>query len=258
LFGVVPKREPEPSDEDDDDKLVSRPLKRQKKKLARTPASREALIAGIAEALLIERALPDLLDPDAHTATAIISRVGTSMEAGGIFAVVHTLAQPAWLDEVAYVDDRSGQVKAMSKGLSELTPTLRDVVLVLRGLFVREALGSEHGTWMLRASAAEPDIVRVEIRSGSVGAVATLKTHLAARKELERVLEAGGAMPPNPDVLLPVTRTINYRAPLRPGDTFHIELEDFATGWVDRGNMKDIPHAVRRAWHMAWSRRGPR
>ncbi|MEP6863741.1 MAG: AAA family ATPase [Deltaproteobacteria bacterium] len=255
LFGVVPKREPEPGDEDDDDKLRSRPLKRQNKKLARTPASREALIAGIAEALLIQRALPDLLDPDAHTATAIISRVGTSMEAGGIFAVVHTLAQPAWLDEAAFVDDRTGTVKAMSKGLSELTPTLRDVVLVLRGLFVREALGSEHGTWMLRASAAEPDIVRVEIRSGAVGAVATLKTHLAGRKELERVLEAGGAMPPNPDVLLPVTRTINYRAPLRPGDTFHIELEDFATGWVDRGNLKDIPHAVRRAWHMAWSRR---
>ena len=260
LFGVVPKREPEPTDEDDDETLAarpSRPLKRQKKKLARTPASREALIAGIAEALLIERALPTLLDPDAHTATAIISRVGTSVEAGGIFAVVHTLAQPAWLDETAFVDDRSGQVVAMSKGLHELTPTLRDVVLVLRGLFVREALVSDHGTWMLRASAAEPDIVRVEIRSGAVGAVATLKAHLAARHELERVLEAGGAMPANPDVLLPVTRTINYRAPLRPGDTFHIELEDFATGWVDRGNLKDIPHAVRRAWHMAWSRRAP-
>src|SRR6185312_1383901 len=104
----------------------------------------------------------------------------------------------------------TGQAKAMAKGLHDLTPTLRDVVLVLRGLFVREALASEHGTWMLRASAAEPDIVRVELRSGSVGAVATLKAHLAARKALEHVLEAGGAMPPNPDVLLPVTRTINY------------------------------------------------
>ena len=256
LFGVVPRREPEPVDEDDDEDLRRRPIKRTKKKIARTPASREALIAGIAEALLFERALPTLLDPDAHLATTIISRVGTSVEAGGIFAVVHTIAQPAWLDEAAFVDDRSGKVVAMPKGLAGLTPSLRDVAIVLRGLFVREALATDHGTWMLRASAAEPDIVRVELRGGAHagGAVATLEAHLAARKELERVLEAGGALPPNPDVLLPVTRTINYRAPLRAGDTFYIELEDFGTGWVDRGHLKDIPHAVRRAWHLAWSR----
>jgi hypothetical protein len=89
---------------------------------------------------------------------------------------------------------------------------------------------------------------------GANNAVATLAAHVAARAELERVLEHGGPLPPNPDVLLPVTRTINYRAPLRPGDAFQIELEDFATGWVDRGMVKDIPHAVRRAWHLAWSR----
>jgi ATP-dependent Clp protease ATP-binding subunit ClpC len=256
LFGIVPKRDPEPGDEDDDDDLRRIPIKRTNKKIARTPASREALIAGIAEALLIARCLPALLDPDAHAVTITISRIGASLEAGGIFAVVHTLAQPAWLDDAAFVDDRTGAVKPMPKGLGELTPSVRDVVVVLRGLFVREALASDHGTWMLRASAAEPDIVRVELRGGvpAEGATGLLKRHLAARRELERVLEHGGALPPNPDALLPVTRTINYRAPLRPGDTFQIELEDFATGWVDRGNVKDIPHAVRRAWHLAWSR----
>ena len=135
---------------------------------------------------------------------------------------------------------------------------MRDVAIVLRGLFVRAALESDHGTWMLRASAAEPDIVRVELRGGGASAVDTLRTHLAARRELERVLEAGGALPPNPDVLLPVTRTINYRAPLRPGEAFHVEIEDFATGWLDRGLVRDVPTAVRRAWHLAWSRRDGR
>ncbi len=254
LFGVVSPREPEPSDEDDDDEDLRRSVKRKAKKPVRTPATRDALIAGIAEALLIERALPTLLDPDAHAATVTISRIGTSMEAGGIFAVVHSLAQPAWLDEAAFVDDRTQQVKPMPKGLPDLTPSVRDVVLVLRGLFVREAIATDHGTWMLLASAAEPDIVRVEARGGALGAVATLRTHLAARAELERVLDAGGALPVNPDVLLPVTRTINYRAPLRPGDSFQIELEDFATGWLDRTVISDIPRAVRRAWHLAWSR----
>ena len=52
-----------------------------------------------------------------------------------------------------------------------------------------------------------------------------------------------------------MTRTINYRAPLRGGEPFHVEIEDFATGWIDRGLVKDIPTAVRRAWNLSWSRR---
>jgi ATP-dependent Clp protease ATP-binding subunit ClpC len=248
LFGVA---EPVIHEHDDDDDEF-RHARRKPKRIARTPSSRDSVIAGIAEALLIERALPDLLDPNAHAVTAMVSRVGASIEAGGIFAVVHSLAQPAWLDEAAYVD-ANGRVKPLAKGLGELAPTVRDVALGLRGLFVREALATDHGTWMLRASAAEPDIVRVGLVPGA-SATRALEAHLAARRELERVLDAGGALPPNPDVLLPVTRTISYRPPLRPGEPCHVELEDFATGWLDRGAVKDIPHAVRRAWHLAWSR----
>ncbi|MFT3699195.1 MAG: AAA family ATPase [Kofleriaceae bacterium] len=258
LFGVRPHPEddtPEPDDDYDDDDL--RPVKRtpkKKKAPVRTPNSREEVLAGIAEALLIARSLPHLLDPDAHAATVTISRVGNSIEAGGIFAVVHTIAQPAWFDEAAFVDDRTHAVKPMPRGLSMLTPSTRDVVVTLRGLFVREAIATDHGTWMLRSAAAEPDIVRVDVKPGAHNAVATLQAHLAARKELERVLEHGGALPVNPDALLPVTRTINYRPSLRPEASVQVELEDFATGWVDRGVVKDVPHAVRRAWHLAWSR----
>jgi hypothetical protein len=119
---------------------------------------------------------------------------------------------------------------------------------------------------MLRAIAAEPDIVRVEIRPGAAHMPAdVLRAHVAARRELERVLEVGGALPPNPDALLPVTRTIAYRPPLRGGESFPVEIEDFATGWVDRGNVRPLagkdgtysvlPLAVRRAWHLAWSKK---
>jgi hypothetical protein len=55
-------------------------------------------------------------------------------------------------------------------------------------------------------------------------------------------------------VLLPVTRTLTYRPPLRPGETFGVEIEDFGTGWVDRGTARDLQLAIRRAWHLAWSR----
>jgi len=68
------------------------------------------------------------------------------------------------------------------------------------------------------------------------------------------VLEAGGKLPPNPDVLLPVTRTLTYRPPLRAGESFGVEIEDFATGWVDRGTFKDLALAIRRAWQLGWSR----
>jgi len=220
----------------------------------RPPASRDALLAGIAETMLIERALPRLLDPDAHAVTVLISRVGTTADAGGLGIVTSALAQPGWLDEGGFLDaDR--QLHPLAGKKSDLTKA-RDVVLVLRGLFVHEALANEHGIWMIRAAAAEPDIVRVEIRPGaSAKPPAILKAHLAGRAELERVLEHGGAMPPNPDVLLPVARTITYRPPIRPGEAYHVEIEDFGTGWVDRGNARDLGTAIRRAWHLAWSRR---
>lgn len=248
LFGVVHHDEP-----DDDEEDVRRRATK-KKKIVRAPASRDALIAGIAEALLIERALPTLLDADAHAVTVTISRIGSTNAAAGLYYVTQSLAQSAWLDEGALTDDK-GNVSPLDAKLSKLRMDTRDVVLVLRGLFVRAALDTDHGTWMLRSAAAEPDIVRCEVEGGAPrAAVDALKAHLSARQELDRVLEVGGALPPNPDVLLPVTRTITYRAPLRPGESYAIEVENFATGWLDRGTAKDIPTAVRRAWHLAWSR----
>jgi hypothetical protein len=120
---------------------------------------------------------------------------------------------------------------------------------------VRAALGNEHGTWMIRAAAAEPDVVRVEIRPGAARPpLDVLRAHLAGRRELDRVLEVGGALPPNPDALLAVTRTLTYRPPLRPGDSYGFEIEDFSTGWVDRGTARDLAAAIRRAWYLGWSK----
>ncbi|MDX2089946.1 MAG: AAA family ATPase [Kofleriaceae bacterium] len=223
----------------------------------RPPASRDALLAGIAEVLLLERALPDLLDPDAHAVTVIVTRIGTTADAHGLGIVTQTLAQPAWLDDRAWVvaGGKLLTVPPTQLDSSTLYREVRDVACVLRGLFVRTALANEHGTWMVRAAAAEPDVIRVEVRAGANHKPdEVLRAHLAARAELERVLEHGGAMPPNPDVLLPVTRTLTYRPPLRPGEPYGVELEDFGTGWVDRGTARDLPSAIRRAWHLAWSR----
>ena len=246
LLGATPARAHDDDDDTDDDV----PRIRRAKRPTRPPASRDALLAGIAEALLIERALPELLDPAAHAVTVLLSRIGTTADAGGVDIVARTLAQPSWFDEAALLDASGVRPTKPSDSLSAAS----DVVLVLRGLFVRAALANEHGTWMIRAAAAEPDVVRVEIRPGAASPQAVLRAHVAARKELERVLEHGGPLPANPDVLLPVTRTLTYRPPLRPGEAYGFEIEDFGTGWVDRGTARDLATAIRRAWHLAWSR----
>ncbi|HSK01751.1 MAG TPA: AAA family ATPase [Kofleriaceae bacterium] len=261
------------------ERVVRTRVVRPQPKPARPPASRDALLAGIAEALLIERALPSLLDPDAHAVTVVLSRVGTTADAQGLAIAATALADPAWIDELACID-AGGQVRSLTadadglallrqfalgklarpvpesaRGKAVEIARAHDVALTLRGLFVRAALEGDHGTWMIRAAAAEPDVVRVEIRPGAREAPAdVLRAHAAGRAALDRALEQGGALPPNPDVLLPVTRTLTYRAPLRPGEPYGVEIEDFATGWVDRGTARDLSLAIRRAWHLAWSR----
>ncbi len=282
LFGMPEmKHLPDPSDRDDDEPMyhervqnlgdyrpgrVVRVRMRSNPKTMRPPAPRDVLMSGIAEALLLERALPRLLDPDEHAVTIVFSRVGTTADAAGMVVATQTIAQPAWVEGAASLDkdgigtlDKThlewGKDAARDRRVKPRLLDASDVALQLRGLFVRTALENEHGTWMVRSAAAEPDVIRVELRAGIHGtAEDVLREHAKAREELERVLEEGGALPPNPDALLPVTRTVTYRVPLRAGESYHVEMEDFATGWVDRGNHRTIEGAVRRAWYLAWSR----
>src|SRR5262249_52792380 len=69
------------------------------------PPGRDALIAGIAEALLLERALPELLDPAAHAVTVVISQIGATASAGGVAIAAQAIAADAWLDGGAALTD---------------------------------------------------------------------------------------------------------------------------------------------------------
>jgi ATP-dependent Clp protease ATP-binding subunit ClpA/ATP-dependent Clp protease ATP-binding subunit ClpC len=250
LLGVTIENVPDRHDDGDahDDRLAATAHRR-----AQRPG-RDALIAAVAEAMLIDRALPTLLDPDAHAVTAVVSRLAATATGGGVALVARTLAQPGWFDSAATM--RGGDVYALTEvAMPNLDESTRDVAIVLRGLFVAAALDTEHGTHVVRGATAEPDMVRVELRRGAADAApAVLRAHVAARQELDRVLDAGGALPVNPDALLPVTRSLVFRSPLRAGEPYGVELEDFATGWVSKGLYRDVPTAIRRTWHLAWSR----
>jgi ATP-dependent Clp protease ATP-binding subunit ClpC len=248
-------------DEDDDPGQA----RGHRKTAPRPRASRETLLGAIAETLLIERSLPELTDPDAHAVTVVLSRIGTVKGDGLIAAAqIYAYIGSPWFDAGAHTDDKGeiGEIRNVrGSGTFADWQTFwrdrRDVAVTLRGLFVRNAIATDHGTWMLSAAAAEPDIVRVELRPGASRSPSdVLRDHVGRRQAFERALEHGGALPDNPDALLPVTRTITARAPMffwpKP---FDIDIEDFATGWADRTSVKDVATAVRRCWHLAWSRR---
>jgi hypothetical protein len=129
-------------------------------KSARTPASREALLAGIAEALLFERALPTLLDPDAHVATVVISRIG-AVNGDGIIAVTQIYAHHSeWFEAGAHADD-NGEIGKMVIGRSSLPfdewqrwwRARRDIAIVLRGLAVsRVVVAGASTNWAVEST----------------------------------------------------------------------------------------------------------
>ena len=64
---------------------------------------------------------------------------------------------------------------------------------------------------------------------------------------------AGAEVPPNPEHLLPVVRTVAWRAPLRVGESWRVELEDFVTGWSPTLEVSSVEQALRFAWWLRWS-----
>ena len=127
------------------------------------------------------------------------------------------------------------------------------IVLVLRDLLIYPAIAPEHGCHVVQSLTGEPDLLRIEVRPGGADPDAVLAAHLAARAAFDAAALAGHALPPNPDRLLPVARVLSYRSPLRPGESFRVELEDFTTGWVATVDMASVAAVVMRAMELRWS-----
>jgi ATP-dependent Clp protease ATP-binding subunit ClpA/ATP-dependent Clp protease ATP-binding subunit ClpC len=211
------------------------------------PLDRDRALSDIAMTRLILANLDRLDDPDAHAATVVVSRIGQGRDdrrerrpgdLDWLAAIMPPLARTEWLD---------ARVSSAGEDPDLVT------VMVLRDLFVHAAVAGEHGCHVLQSLAGEPDLIRVEVRAGAADPAAVLRDHLAARAAFEAAALAGRALPPNPDHLLPVVRTLAYRAPLRPGQPYHVELEDYRTGWVATVDMPSIDAVIRRAMELAWS-----
>jgi hypothetical protein len=192
----------------------------------------------------------------------IVSRVGhgRSGATGAIDPIgllMPALARNGWVDSAA-VRLRDGRTfrrvgDAAAPWVRNLAPGAEVMVIVLRDLVVFPAVAGEHGCHVVQSLTGEPDLIRIEVRPGGADADRVLADHLAARDDFDAAARAGKPLPANPDRLLPVVRALSYRSPLRPGESFRVELEDFTTGWVATVDMASIAAVVMRAMELRWS-----
>ena len=241
----------------------------------RRPIDRDAALEGIGEGMFLRRHLARVADPEAHVVTVSLSRVGHGRAAAaGDVATPGTLAWVArlfgragwlgsaerWLDVGAArrVDGSIVELAAQpARGQLALDDALErpvtHVVLVLRDVLIAPALAAEHGSHVFRSLAGEPEIVRVELLPGAVEPRAAVLEHGRRLAAFEAAVEHGADLPDNPERLLPVVRTVGWRAPLRVGESWRVDLEDLVTGWSPTLDVPTVEDAVRAAWWMRWS-----
>jgi len=245
----------------------------------RRALDRDTALAGIAEGLLLRRRLDQLRDPDAHVVTLSLTRVGHARrpdagratadvgQPGTLSWMTNLFLGGRWLDDAATWFDVGAARRLDGKVITFATEArpgdvpldvvtatpCSHVVLVLRDAMITPALRDEHGSHVFRSLAGEPEIVRVEVTRGAVDPRAVVVEHARRLAAFDAAVDAGGEIPVNPEKILPVVRTVGWRAPLRAGEAYHVDLEDFATGWSSALDVASLDDAIRQAWWLRWS-----
>ncbi len=209
-------------------------------------ASKEELVARIAEAWFLVRCAPLLAEPGVHEGWVELLRLGRGDE--GAFAARRRELLD-WMIE-AY----------RATGLVEEVAPAKDgaphVLLRVSGLFARAAFAGEEGCHIWRSPAAEPQIIRMRVLEADAEAAAAslFAAHRAALVAFEQALEAGSEpLPENPERLLPAVRTLAFQPPLRPGEVFPIELEDFRLQQVGAVHATTPLQIFARLWWLSLS-----
>jgi hypothetical protein len=241
----------------------------------RRPIDRDTALEAIGNGTFLRKHLDQLGDPDAHVVTVSISRVGhgrgAAVPAGDVHQPPGSVAWMArlfhgarWLGgdqgTVSTWFD-AGAVRLVDGTIRELTDVallgrpVAHAVLVLRDLLLRPALAAEHGSHVFRSLAGEPEIVRVEILPGARDPRQQVLAHQRALAAFDDAVDRGGAgeLPPNPESLLPVVRNVGWSAPLRVGESWKVDLEDFVTGWSPSLEVPSVRRAIEIAWWLRWS-----
>jgi len=231
------------------------------------PATRDVMLDRIAEACTLARNV-DQVTRGRHDTWVELLRVGTR---GGA-----TTSEPGlleWMTDaylrgglvertgVRFVDGaitEKEKVESLADFASKRERRPVQVMLYASGLFSHELFLGDQGSHIWRSFTEEPEIVRVRVFSTRKRTTARelLGEHLGKVKGFEAALEEGRKrLPVNPERLLPTTRVLTFRPPLRPGEGFPVEIEDFHLGWAGTLNVSSIGQALDRLRIMRASRR---
>ncbi len=221
----------------------------------------------IADVDFVLGSLPRLADPSAHGVWVELARIGQAGaasdrsrfgdSAAGLIdwlATAYASARPAWLDGFACllaggkIRWRTGDdsASALADALAERPSR---VALRLTGLFARDFFAGEPGSHIWQPSSAEPEIVRVDVSSDQLDQSPRerVQARVDAGAAFEAALEAGKEpLPDNPLALVPAVRSLRFRPPLRDGEVFGVEVEDFRTGTAGHHQVTSLSAVIDR------------
>jgi ATP-dependent Clp protease ATP-binding subunit ClpC len=210
-------------------------------------ASKEELLARIAEATFLVRCAPLLADPGVHEGWVELLRLGRGDE--GAFAARRRELLD-WMTDAYRATGMVEEVVPAEGGAPHL-------LLRVSGLFARVAFTGEEGCHIWRSPAAEPQIVRLRVLEADAEAAAAslIAEHRARLREFEQALEDGREpLPENPERLLPAVRALSFQPPLRPGEVFPIELEDFRLDQIRTSHAVSPLQIFQQLWWLSLAR----
>jgi ATP-dependent Clp protease ATP-binding subunit ClpC len=222
---------------------------------------RQAMLRAIAEVWFLERALERADEPRQHVVFLELSRIGDPRARGrfgarktGLLAeLAHAyasrgrgeleayagLARESSVEGVATISSMrahgsGGDASSFAQAFTRLVDTNPQLlVLQLVGPSVREFFAGESGCQVQETLGGEHEIVRVRVLDGepSDDPAALIARTLRQRQAFAEALEAGTALPRNPDRMLPIIRLFKLEEP-RAGRPASIEVEDYPLSHV--------------------------
>jgi ATP-dependent Clp protease ATP-binding subunit ClpA/ATP-dependent Clp protease ATP-binding subunit ClpC len=227
----------------------------------RGPLDRTATLKLLADARALIRETGHLAEADRHAVWIELGRVGQGRRAGARFEAgraglmewlvdAYANHRTDWIDGFAASFDDGKRIARDDGDLEALGDALarrpRQLNLLVSGLFAADAFAGERGAHIWQPLSAEPEIVRVDVGPAPLGERPgdRLSSRLAAIAAFERALETGEAIVDNPQALTGAARSLRFRPPLRAGEVFAVEVEDFRSGFAGSINVTAVGDAI--------------
>ena len=224
---------------------------------------RRELLAALAEVEFLRRALATVEDLRRHAVFIELLHLGLARRspalregAGG--SLMEALAR-AYVSREArgeleghalrYADGTVEEGQELAAGL-RLARLPEQLVLRVSGLGVLDFFEGETGCHIWRSLARGSDVLRVRVLPAEPGLspAGFIAAHLERARAFEAALERGGALPDNPESLLPLCREYQFDPPLRPGESAPLEVVDYALGYAGAQRVKSLDLGLPRLW----------